>query len=93
MPEERLLLALAGLAVGLNLIAFAAYALDKRRAARGERRISERALVLLGVPGPLGAWAGVFVLRHKTLKPWFLLRLALASALLPAAAAGWVATR
>ena len=93
MPEAPLLLGLAALAVLSNFAALVAYGLDKRRAGRGERRISERTLVLLGAPGPLGAWTGVFVFRHKTRKPWFLARLALASAALPALAIGWLATR
>lgn len=91
MDRDRLLLALALALLGTNLLAFAAYGLDKRRAAAGGPRLRERTLILLGAPGPLGAWAGVWVLRHKTRKPWFLLRLLLASALLPAgAAAAWL---
>jgi uncharacterized membrane protein YsdA (DUF1294 family) len=67
-----------------NLASFAAFAVDKRRARRSERRISEAALIGCGALGPVGAWVAVGALRHKTRKPWFLGRLALASALLPA---------
>lgn len=88
MSREQLLLAALGLAAGLNLVAFAAWGIDKRRAAREARRVPERRLLLLGALGPLGAWAGVFAFRHKTQKTWFLVRLALVSALLPLLGAG-----
>ena len=64
----------------LNAVSFAMFGIDKRRARRGQRRISERALLLSGlVSGTIGAWAGVFAFRHKTRKPSFLLPLAAAS--------------
>jgi uncharacterized membrane protein YsdA (DUF1294 family) len=72
--------ALLLLLVVLNAVSFAMFGIDKRRARRGERRISERALLLSGlVSGTIGAWAGVFAFRHKTRKPSFLLPLAAAS--------------
>jgi len=72
--------ALLLLLVVLNAVSFAMFGIDKRRARRGERRISERALLLSGlVSGTIGAWAGVFAFRHKTRKPSFLLPLAVAS--------------
>jgi uncharacterized membrane protein YsdA (DUF1294 family) len=50
----------------MSAVAFAAYSLDKRRAGRGEWRISERtlhAIELLG--GWPGAWLAQRVYRHK----------------------------
>lgn len=70
--------------VVLNVVALGAFFVDKRRAGeRGARRIPEATLLAVGAFGPLGAWLGVFALRHKTRKPWFLARLLLASAILP----------
>lgn len=75
-----------------NVLTFGAFFIDKRRAGqRGARRIAEATLLGLGVLGPLGAWTGVLVLRHKTRKPWFLGRLLLASAVVPALVVACVA--
>lgn len=75
---------LAALALA-TLVAFVAYAVDKRRAGTGAgRRVPEVTLLGLGALGPVGAWAAVLGLRHKTRKPWFLTRLVLASTLVPA---------
>ena len=53
---------------------FAAYGLDKRRAAAGGRRVSERTLHLLAL---LGGWPGAVLaqrhVRHKTRKVPFLI--------------------
>jgi uncharacterized membrane protein YsdA (DUF1294 family) len=71
---------LLALLVVLNLVSFALFGIDKRRARRGEWRISESTLLLSGlVSGTIGAWAGVYTFRHKSRKPSFLLPLALAS--------------
>lgn len=77
------LAALAAVAV-TSAVAFVAFALDKRRARGGGRRVRESTLLALGALGPLGAWAAVLLLRHKTRKPWFLLRLLVLSAVAPA---------
>jgi len=67
--------------VVLNVVSFALFGIDKRRARRGEWRISERTLLLSGlISGTIGAWAGVYTFRHKSSKPSFLLPLAAASA-------------
>ena len=51
----------------INILAFVCYGLDKLKAKRNARRISERALLLLAlVGGGVGAWLGMLVWRHKT---------------------------
>ena len=70
------------LAIGIlvwNLITFLIMGLDKRKAIKQRRRISESTLLalafLLGAPGVLIA---MFVFRHKTRKPLFLVLVPLA---------------
>jgi uncharacterized membrane protein YsdA (DUF1294 family) len=71
---------LGAVLVVLNVVSFAMFGIDKRRAGRGEWRISEKTLLLSGlISGTIGAWAGVYTFRHKTRKPSFLLPLAAAS--------------
>ncbi len=54
--------------VAVNLATFAAYWWDKRAARRGDRRTRERTLLLMNLAGGfMGGWAGMLVLRHKTL--------------------------
>lgn len=56
-------------AVICNLIAFAAFGLDKYRAVKGKWRISEHTLFLLALAGgSAGALAGMYCFRHKTRK-------------------------
>ena len=65
----------------LNLVAFALFGIDKRRAARKEWRIPERTLLLSSlVGGFIGAWAAVRVSRHKTRKLSFLTPLVILTA-------------
>ena len=66
----------------LSVIAFLAYAIDKRAAQRGGRRIAERELHLLALAGGWpGAWLAQQVLHHKTRKAAFrLIFFALAAA-------------
>lgn len=55
----------------INLIAYAAMGIDKRRAVKNKRRIPEKTLfmfVLLG--GGIGGTAAMYVFRHKT-KHWY----------------------
>lgn len=50
-------------------IAFLLYGVDKRRARRNRRRISERTLLIAAfVGGWPGAWLGQVLFRHKTEK-------------------------
>ena len=56
--------------LGINLLAFFLYGIDKYRAVKDRWRIPE--MTLLGVAfvgGSIGAWAGMQVFRHKT-KHW-----------------------
>ena len=58
--------------LAINLIAFLAMFIDKRRAKWGKWRIKESTLfmlVLLG--GGIGGIAGMYIFRHKTKKPMF----------------------
>jgi len=52
----------------LNVVAFALYGIDKRRAVRGAWRIPEAVLLLAAVFGVVGAALGMVVFRHKTRK-------------------------
>lgn len=56
----------------INLIAFAAFGIDKARAKQGEWRIKESTLLGLAlIGGTVGAFAGRKVFRHKTRKQPF----------------------
>ena len=56
----------------LNLLCFLLFALDKRKAQRGQRRIAEKTLHLATLPGAApGAWAAILLLRHKNRKAAF----------------------
>jgi uncharacterized membrane protein YsdA (DUF1294 family) len=57
----------------LNAGAAALFYLDKRRARRGQWRISETMLLTFAFFGPFGALAAMKVFRHKTQKTKFLL--------------------
>ncbi len=75
---NRLLLA----SIAINLLAFAQMAVDKRRAAKGQRRISEiQLLVPVLFSGIIGVVAGMLTFRHKTAKRSFQIKLVLALAL------------
>lgn len=80
-----------------SLLTLLLFALDKARAARRKgRRIPERTLLLCAaLGGTPGAYAGRWLLRHKTRKQPFVLRLhliALGQGLLLATAVGrgWI---
>ncbi len=51
----------------INIIAFAAMGIDKRKAKKRAWRIPEATLfILAGVGGSIGAIAGIYTFRHKT---------------------------
>lgn len=55
-----------------NSLCFLLFFLDKRKARRGQRRISEKTLHLATLPGAApGAWAAIFLLHHKNRKAAF----------------------
>lgn len=57
---------LIGLAVW-NAIVFLVYAYDKSSAARRQWRVPESTLILLAIAGGgLGAFLGMYMIRHKT---------------------------
>ena len=58
--------------IAVNIIAFCVYGIDKRKAQKNRRRIPEAVLFALAFAGgALGAWAGMYVFRHKTRKWYF----------------------
>lgn len=65
----------------LDAIAWAAYRLDKARARRERRRISERALLVMTALGGFGAVLGMYGHRdrHKTRKAIFVVAAAAAA--------------
>lgn len=69
----------------INLIAFIAYGMDKRKAVKGQWRIPEATLIGLAlVGGPVGAYAGMKVFHHKTKHAKFTIGV-------PAIMATWIA--
>ena len=63
--------ALAVWLIAINLVTFAVYGIDKRRARRGAWRVPDKTLFLLPLlGGSIGALLGMRVFRHKT-KHWY----------------------
>ena len=63
--------ALAVWLIAINVVTFAVYGIDKRRARRGAWRVPEKTLFLLPLlGGSLGALLGMRVFHHKT-KHWY----------------------
>ena len=55
-----------------NLLCFLLFVWDKHKAQRGQRRIAEKTLHLATLPGAApGAWAAIWLLRHKNRKVAF----------------------
>lgn len=51
----------------INVLAFVVYGIDKYRARKNLSRVSEfNLLVLAIVGGSVGAWAAMYIFRHKT---------------------------
>ncbi|MCL2286394.1 MAG: DUF1294 domain-containing protein [Firmicutes bacterium] len=62
-----------------NIIVFALYAIDKRKAEKSKWRISESTLILCAfLMGGIGAFLGMRILRHKTQKMKFTVSVPLA---------------
>ena len=58
--------------LAVNLITFFIYGMDKWKAKRSRRRISETTLLGLAIAGgSIGAWLGMRVFHHKTLHKKF----------------------
>ena len=56
----------------INIVTFLIYGLDKWKAKRDARRISEKTLLTLAViGGSIGAFAGMHYFHHKTLHWYF----------------------
>ncbi|RFP63347.1 DUF1294 domain-containing protein [Hymenobacter lapidiphilus] len=63
---------LLGCLLFVNVVCFLLFALDKRKAQRNQRRIAEKTLHLVTLPGAaLGAWAAILLLQHKNSKAAF----------------------
>ncbi len=55
----------------INLIAFAIFGIDKKRAKKGQWRIPEKTLFLSAIlGGSIGAILGMYIFHHKT-KHWY----------------------
>lgn len=53
--------------IGVNVITFVVYGVDKLKAKKGKWRVPETTLLLLAIiGGSVGAWCGVKVWHHKT---------------------------
>ena len=58
--------------IGINIITFMVYGIDKLKAKKGKWRIPEATLLLLAiVGGSIGAWCGMKVWHHKTMHKKF----------------------
>lgn len=55
----------------MNLLGLFMMKTDKKRAIRGEWRISEKSMFIVSIlGGSIGTWAGMYLFRHKT-KHWY----------------------
>ena len=53
--------------IGVNILTFLLYGIDKRKARKGNWRIPEASLIGLAVGGgSIGALLGMYLFRHKT---------------------------
>ena len=53
--------------IGINILTFLLYGIDKWKARKSKWRISERTLIGLAIcGGSIGALLGVYLFRHKT---------------------------
>lgn len=65
MPQLSIIIACYLLIV--NLLAFALYGIDKRKAQKKKFRIPERTLLWMArIGGGVGSWIGIMLFHHKT---------------------------
>lgn len=58
--------------IAINIIAFLAMFIDKKKAEKGKWRIKEATLLVLAlIGGSIGEIIGMYVFHHKTQKPRF----------------------
>ena len=58
----------------INIIAFLAMYIDKRKAKKGKRRIPEKTLfILVGLGGGIGGILAMYLFRHKTKQTRFVI--------------------
>ena len=70
--ENNIFVALAGAIIMWNLVVFTLYGIDKRKAFKGEWRISEKTLLWSSfLFGGIGALLGGKYFHHKTQKWYF----------------------
>ena len=97
MPTLLTPTTLTAVFIALNLLAFAAFGLDKAKARRGDWRIAEATLLTLALLGGTpGAYAGRKAFRHKTRKQPFnshLFSIAVLQMLALGGLIGWWLTR
>ncbi len=75
---------LIGAFATVNLIAFLAFGMDKRRARRDKQRVPEATLLWMTfATGVVGGWFGMSFFRHKTRKRSFQLKMVLVTILNP----------
>ena len=77
----------------INLVAFAIFGLDKKRAKKGQWRIPEKTLFLSAIlGGSVGAILGMYIFHHKT-KHWYFQIGIPAILILQIAAAYWLSQK
>lgn len=58
--------------IGINVLTFLVFGIDKWKARKGRWRIPEDTLIWMSiVGGSIGALVGMYLFRHKTQKPKF----------------------
>ncbi len=58
--------------VAVNILSFAAFGIDKKKAERKKQRISEMTLIILSIiGGAFGSLIGMVIFKHKLSKPKF----------------------
>ena len=61
-----------GYLLAVNIATFFLYGIDKYKAKKGKRRISEATLLTMAaIGGSIGAWAGMRLWHHKTMHKKF----------------------